>query len=164
MFESRLVAQSSFGDNTSGFAGVTQLVERRLLSDPIGVRVLSPAPIIPRWRNGKRSGPRPRGPLQAVGVRLSLSGPFDNLWRRAGGRGLSICSNVPGANRRPSPTTRPGITSFVRRRSDRSLSVIAPLRGGGRACGPGFDSRLACPVRGRNTSERFHFEQRRAGC
>ena len=64
MFESRLVAQSFFGDNTSGFAGVTQLVERRLLSDPIGVRVLSPAPIIPRWRNGKRSGPRPRGPFR----------------------------------------------------------------------------------------------------
>jgi hypothetical protein len=44
VFESRLVAQSSFGDNTSGFAGVTQLAERRLLSDPMGVRVLSPAP------------------------------------------------------------------------------------------------------------------------
>jgi hypothetical protein len=64
VFESRLVAQSSFGDDTSGVAGVTQLVERRLLSDPIGVRVLSPAPIIPRWRNGKRSGPRPRGPFR----------------------------------------------------------------------------------------------------
>jgi hypothetical protein len=48
-------------------AGVTQLVERRLLSDPMGVRVLSPAPIIPRWRNGKRSGPRPRGPREGRG-------------------------------------------------------------------------------------------------
>jgi hypothetical protein len=47
VFESRLVAQPSFGDDMSGVAGVTQLAERRLLSDPTGVRVLSPAPIHP---------------------------------------------------------------------------------------------------------------------
>ena len=145
MFESRLVAQSSFGDNTSGFAGVTQLVERRLLSDPIGVRVLSPAPIIPRWRNGKRSGPRPRGPFRPWEFdspsrdHLTVSGAWPEVEGYRSARTYrckpaSLTNNTPGHYVLSEAAFGP-----------ESFGYRSKRWGGGRVSGPGFDSRQAMP-------------------
>ena len=121
MFESRLVAQCSFGDNMPGCQSV------------------------PRWRNGKRSGPRPRGLDVAVGVRLSLSGPDHTT---ASGRRQEGYRSVRTYRRKLASLAENTPKPFFTRDSVRTGVSRLSLQnawGGGRAGGPGFDSRQAVP-------------------
>lgn len=115
----------SFGDNTSGLD--------------------APAPFIPRWRNGKRSGPRPRGRKGRGSSTLPLGTNFsrrafgpESLGYRSKTHGEEAAQAVPGSTpglRRPAPRAKHART-FRFRSPSRMLRVIAFKAG----CS-GFDSR-----------------------
>lgn len=170
--ESREVACSSHAFVAQSFlrrqhvrvhAGVTQLAEWRLLSDPMGVRVLWPAylPGLPReaweeWRNGKRSGPRPRGPREGRGSSTLPLGTRTPNRLRAGGTRVIDRFERTGESRRPSPTTRPSSSSRATAFGPESFGYRSKRLGRrprkrSRVRLPASDA----PLRGHNTPERF---------
>ena len=148
MFKSRpstrAVAQSKDPSATTrpAHAGVAQRQSARLLSEEVGVRLLSPAPINQSRdgvTNGRRSGLRPRG----LDRPWEFDSPSrDHTYNRRSDRSPSVIAptmgrrprkrsrvRFPAAKPRPDDATRPNVAKLTPSRSSRVIAYEAAVAG-----------------------------------